>query len=361
LPLRFEANHGHGSAGIDFVARGASGVVLLRPQGAVLKPHGASAVFLDYTRPISLAGPEPLDALPSQSNYFLGPDPSQWRIGVLNFGRVRYRRVWPGIDLVWYGAANHLEYDIVVAPGADPRAAGFTVRGSGPTRIAANGDLMLGGTIRQHKPRAYQETPAGRRFIAAGYAVDRSGRVRFRIGPYDRSLPLIIDPVISYSTMFGGSGNDRAAGIAVDSAGNTYITGTTDSTDLPAGVAGSRFQGAPPDVFVAKIKPDGMGLVYCTISAGRLTISDPVPSWCFPCRCISAESNAGTSRRLPSPVWLAVLSRSARASPAGLSGTVDAVLSIGGIRSQPGVTLEVQSPDATPASSRPRPLRRVGR
>src|SRR5262245_21850533 len=118
LPLRFEVNHGQSNAAVDFVAHSASGTVLLRAQGAVVKARAASPVFFDLAGPISPAAPEPLDPLASRSNYFIGRDPAQWRVNVPNFGRVRYRHVWPGIDLVYYGASNRVEYDFIVAPGA---------------------------------------------------------------------------------------------------------------------------------------------------------------------------------------------------------------------------------------------------
>jgi uncharacterized protein (TIGR03437 family) len=269
MPLRFEINRGQSDSTVDFVARGASGTVLIRAQGAVVKARGASPVFLNFTGAIAPAAPEPLEPLSTRSNYYLGRDPSRWLSGVPNFGRVRYRHVWPGIDLVYYGSANRLEYDFVVAPGADPRAIGFAVRADGRVRIDGNGDLLLGGGIRQHKPLIYQDTPSGRHFIAGNYVLAHGNRVTFRIAPYDHRHALIIDPIISYSTLFGGSGDDSGAGIAVDFAGNAYITGATSSSDLPAGVAGSVFKGTPPDVFIAKIKPDGTGLVYCTYLGGE--------------------------------------------------------------------------------------------
>src|SRR5581483_7449592 len=268
LPLRFEANQGQTSPAVDFLARGARGTIFISAHGAVIKPRAAKPVKLDLTGTIAAAA-EPLDPLPTRSHYYLGANPATWHVDVPNFKRVRYRHVWPGIDLVYYGSSNQLEYDFVVAPKADPAAIGFSVTGRGRVRISPEGDLLLADGIRQHKPLVYQETPAGRRDIPATYALSRGNRVSFRIGRYDRSLPLIIDPVISYSTLFGGSGNDSAGGIAVDSTGSAYIIGTTDSSDLPAPAAGKRFAGAPPDVFVARFTPDGTNLVYCTYLGGE--------------------------------------------------------------------------------------------
>jgi uncharacterized protein (TIGR03437 family) len=144
------------------------------------------------------------------------------------------------------------------------------VTSASPVRLAPNGDIILAEDVLQRRPRVYQETPAGRRSVSGRYVIESGNRVRFRIGHYDRTLPLIIDPVISYSTLFGGSGNDAGGGIAVDSSGYAYIAGATDSSDLPAGVAGTRYAGiAPPDIFVAKITPDGTNLVYCAYIGGE--------------------------------------------------------------------------------------------
>jgi uncharacterized protein (TIGR03437 family) len=269
MPLRFEANAGQTDPQIHFCARTAGGSVWLHAQGAILKPLGVGAVRVDLAGPIAPSAPEPLEPLASRSHYYLGRDPAQWRRDVPEFARVRYRHVWPGIDLVYYGNGEHLEYDFRVEAGADPNAILLVIHADAPVRLTGQGDLLLAPGVRQHKPRIYQQTSAGRRAVSGRYVLAAGNRVRFRIGRYDRSLPLIIDPVISYSTLFGGDGNDAAAAIAADGAGNVYITGRTESSDLPAGIPGSRFAGAPPDIFVAKLTPDGTGVVYCTYIGGE--------------------------------------------------------------------------------------------
>ena len=269
MPLRFEANAGQADASIQFMARGGSGTVWLRGASAILQPRGGTPVRIEPDGRTGPAAPEGLEPLPSRSNYYVGRDPSAWRRGVPNFARVRYRHVWPGIDLVYYGNAGRLEYDFVIAPGADPNAILLAIHSDSPVRLTAAGDLQLSARITQHQPRIFQETAAGRKEVAGRYVLASGNRVRFRIGKYDPGLPLIVDPVISYATLVGGGGDDRAAAIAVDSAGSAYIAGSTDSSDLPAGVAGSKFAGAPPDIFVAKLTPDGTGLVYCTYLGGE--------------------------------------------------------------------------------------------
>jgi uncharacterized protein (TIGR03437 family) len=204
------------------------------------------------------------------SSYFIGNNPAQWHAGIRNFGRLRYHDVWPGIDVVYYGTGNRLEYDFVVAPGADPRAIGIRFTSPEALRVDTNGDVVLGGDIRQHKPRVYQNTPAGRREVAGDYVLESGNRVRFRLGRYDHSRPLVIDPVLAYATLFGGQSSDFGDGIAVDSSGSVYIIGSTFSADLPATAGGTTLQGsAPSDVYVAKLKPDGSGVVYCTYLGGE--------------------------------------------------------------------------------------------
>jgi hypothetical protein len=181
------------------------------------------------------ANPEPqvmgLDELPGKVNYFLGNDPTKWRTDVPTYAKVRYKDIYPGVDLVYYGNQRQLEYDFIVAPGADPTAVTLAFQGAEKLDIDAQGDLRLrlaGGDLRLHKPRIYQQVNGTRHEIPGGYVLNPKAQVvRFQLGPYDPGQPLIIDPVLSYSTYLGGSG------IAVDAAGNAYVTGTTFSTDFP--------------------------------------------------------------------------------------------------------------------------------
>jgi uncharacterized protein (TIGR03437 family) len=267
LPLRFEsqADPKH-----PFVARNGPSSVWLGPQGAVLRARGAQPIRIDLEHANRAAAAEPLDELAMRSNYFIGSDPAAWRRDVRNYGKVLFREVWPGIDLVWYGNGGELEFDLVVSPGADARAIELRVTSSDRIRLDDTGDLLLGGGVRQHKPRIYQDTAAGQRSIAGRYVLAAGNRVRFQLAKYDRSLPLVIDPVLAYSTLFGGVLDEAVYGIAVDAVGNAYITGYTDSPDLPATTDGTKFMGsAAPDLYVAKVKADGSGVVYCSYIGGR--------------------------------------------------------------------------------------------
>jgi hypothetical protein len=210
------------------------------------------------------------DELAGTSNYFVGNDPSKWRTNVPTYAKVKYEGIYSGIDLVYYGNQRQLEYDFIVAPGADPRRIAFDVSGAKGISQDSHGDLVLKvgeGEIRWHKPVAYQETNGTRHSVAVRYAITDTNRVGFEIAKYDSRRPLYVDPLI-YSTYLGGSSHDDAYSIAVDSAGNAYVTGITDSTNFPT--TGGAFQkicrfGCG---FVSKINALGSALVYSTYLAG---------------------------------------------------------------------------------------------
>ncbi|HVE47970.1 MAG TPA: SBBP repeat-containing protein [Acidimicrobiales bacterium] len=224
------------------------------------------------------------DPRPGVTNYLSGNDPAEWVRNVPSFGRVTYRGVHPGIDLVFRGnAQDELEYDFVVAPGADPSPINLRFSGHDGLSVSGDGGLSLktsdGGSLQQHAPFVYQKAQPGRDAVDAGFVVEGDG-VRFRLGDYDRSRPLIIDPVIAYSTVLGGGNEDEATAIAVDSSGNAYVSGRTCSTDFPIAPAGRT---SPPskaggcDGFVAKVSPDGSDLVYATYLGGNPPAEMPKP------------------------------------------------------------------------------------
>jgi hypothetical protein len=203
--------------------------------------------------------------------------------GCAAFAKVKSNDIYPGIDVVYYGRQGELGYDLVLSPLADSGAIRMAVSeetvGSSsaltPPRIDRHGDLVLGADaeeLRLRKPVIYQASAAGRRIpVDGGYALNQHGEVSFEVGAYDRSKPLVIDPVLAYSTFLGGSSGDNCGGIAVDRSGNIYVAGTTNSTDFPTVNPIQALQGGAPfygDAFVAKIKADGTGLEYSTYLGG---------------------------------------------------------------------------------------------
>jgi centrosomal CEP192-like protein/beta-propeller repeat-containing protein len=254
------------------------------------------------------ANPSPrlqaLEKLPGKSNYFIGKDPKKWRTNVPNYAKVKYQDVYPGVDLVYYGNRGQLEYDFVVAPGADPRAIRMEIEGSKKVNLDDHGDLVVDmgdGEVRFHKPVVYQPVKSGQSAVASNqlrsatddgpkgtytqgeYVLEADNKVRFQVSPYDPTKPLIIDPVLKYSTYLGGSGDDTGANgmqnIAVDPAGNAYIGGVTDSSDFPvtAGAFQAEFAGGGPntqcaiagDAFVTKVNAQGDAVVYSTYLGGN--------------------------------------------------------------------------------------------
>jgi hypothetical protein len=356
LPLSFEANQGQAIDKVKFLSHGQGYGLFLTGDEAVLELQKASVV----RRPLSVVrtgkfgagratdstvsgGPATdngllttdvlrlklVDAnpdaavlgaheLPGKVNYFLGNDPAKWRGNLPTFAEVRYRNVYPGIDLIYHGDQDgRLEYDFVVAPGADPNAIALDV-GAGlvpargrpqgsPLRIDRNGSLVIStgrGEIRFNKPRVYQGREPGVRSQKSGeenqigelkidpwqpaasdrqssivnrqyregrFTLDALNHVRFALGPYDHTRPLVIDPSLTYSTYLGGAG-DQAKGVAVDSSGNAYVTGATVSTGFPlANPLQSSNKSKSGTAFVSKLNSSGSALVYSTYLGGSVS------------------------------------------------------------------------------------------
>src|SRR5882672_10787022 len=243
LPLQFEANRGQTDKDVRFLSRGAGHALYLTASEAVLvltKPD-AKAQGKSVALRMSLVGAASkplvsgLEEQPGKANYFVGRDRSKWRTNVPTYAKVQYKNVYPGIDLVYYGNQRQLEYDFVVAPGADPNKIVLGFKGAEKLAIDAQGDLVLqtrGGKIRQHKPVVYQDIDGARHEIAGSYVRKGANRIAFKIAAYDLTRPLVIDPVVlSYSTYLGGTSVDAGKAIAVDAAGNAYVTGYTISSD----------------------------------------------------------------------------------------------------------------------------------
>jgi hypothetical protein len=323
LPLSFEANNGQSDKQVKFLSRGQGYALFLTPDEAVLSLQRSSKKVVDRQSigmdPVAFQagkGESTESAVlrmklvgantsalvtgggqqEGTTNYFIGNDPSQWRTNVVNYSQVRYEDAYPGVDLVYYGNQQQLEYDFVVAPGADPRAITLDVASDdeahgkklGAPRIAENGDLLVltnGGEVRFHKPVVYQTSQSSDRHSIGGepnaveakntidgrWVLKGGNRVGFEVSSYDSSKPLVIDPALSYSTYLGGTGTDGAFGVTIDSAGNCYVTGFTSSTNFPTKNPYQKKSGGGIDTFVTKMNPTGTALVYSTYVGGSKT------------------------------------------------------------------------------------------
>jgi hypothetical protein len=274
LPLRFEPNRGQADSHVRFLSRGPGYTMRLLDQGAeiALSASGKRAlVRMRLEGALPSAEATLSQSLPGVSNYFTGGDPSQWRTRIPGYARVSYRGVYPGIDLIYYGNQQQLEYDFRIAPHADPSRIRLAYDGVNSLRIDPSGDLILetpAGTLRQRKPFVYQLIDGRKMELAAGYRLQPGRKVTFALGPYDRSRPLVIDPILAYSTFLGGIALDRARGIAVDSTGAAYVVGETTSATFPTLSAAQATGGGSLDVFVTKLNPAGNALVYSTYLGG---------------------------------------------------------------------------------------------
>ena len=269
LPLSFEANEGQTDPQVLFLTRGHDYGLFLTTNGAVFSFNGVSTPLRMHLQgAAATARVSGLDELPGKVNYLIGNKPEQWRTNISTYARVRYEEIYDGVDLVYYGNQRQLEYDFEVAPYASLKQIRLAFDGSGKLKLNRRGDLVWQTGARRImllRPRAYQEIGGKRRAIVARYLLTRDRQVGFYVGKYDRTQPLVIDPVLSYSTYLGGSGTDQAQDIALDSAGNAYITGQTTSTNFPATPA---LPANGTDAFVTKLNATGTALLYSTIIGG---------------------------------------------------------------------------------------------
>jgi hypothetical protein len=293
LPLSFELNQGQSDAEVKFLSRGAGYTLFLTPTEAVWSLRDANRGSRnDGNQPSALSHqssavlrmrlvgshPDPNivgeDQQPGRSNYLKGNDRSRWQRNVPLYSRVRYTNVYAGVDMLYYGSRQQLEYDFIVAPGADPKVIALDFEGVDDLSLDTEGNLVLrtgAGEVTHHAPVIYQETDGVRQPVSGHYIIKDKYQVGFEVAAYDRSRPLMIDPVVQYSTYLGGDDDDeRANGVAVDAAGHAYVTGETSSSDFPSVDAFDSSLSGPSDAFITKFTTDGSALVYSTQIGGNL-------------------------------------------------------------------------------------------
>lgn len=310
LPLSFELNKGQLNEAVKFMSHGAGYDLFLTANETVLRVHKPRSEQLrrqqltaqqvrpqlDKLKDASRTNTAPdedvregtvlrlkllgassspqvdgQDELPGKVNYFIGNDPEKWRRNVPTYRKAYFKDVYPGIDVVYYGQQRQLEYDFVVAAGANPKLIRFSVEGADQIRLDKTGKLLLGlkhGEVSLHKPVIYQLDENGSRREVKGAYVINGNEVRFKLQRFNSSKPLVIDPVLSYSTLLGSTQNDTAFGIAVDSQGSAYVTGTTDGTNFPTTPGSFKSTSTRSGAFVTKLNATGSSLIYSTYLNG---------------------------------------------------------------------------------------------
>jgi hypothetical protein len=293
LPLSFEENQGQIDNHVKFLSHGPGYDLFLTSTDAVLRVQKSRASQADKSKQLAGEGEnvregtvlrmkmlganatpqvEGQEELPSRVNYFIGNNPEKWRRNIRTYKKAYFKDIYPGIDVVYYGSQRELEYDFVVGVGANPKLIRFSVDGADRIRLDKTGKLLLAlkqGEVSLNKPMIYQLDPNGIRREVKGTYVINGNEVRFRLDRFDSSKPLVIDPVLSYSTLLGSSNNDQTSAIAVDSQGNAYVTGTTEFTGFPTTAGAFKSTPTRGGAFVTKLDPTGSSLVYSTYLNGN--------------------------------------------------------------------------------------------
>ena len=274
LPLRFEANVGQSAKPVKFLTRGSGYTVFLTPTEAVFSLRNQTKKTSRSVLRMKMAGANQNaeikgeQSLQGKVNYLIGNDKSKWHTGIPTFREVQYRNVWPGVDMVWYGTQNKLEYDFVIKPGSKATAVRLKFEGAEGLRVDEQGNLLMkigGEEIVQSAPTIYQDQEQGRVNISGKYVIKEKHEVGFEVGSYDVSKPLVIDPILNYSTYIGGESVDVGLGVAADSSGRAYLAGKTSSDETFFPIENA-FQGVQIDAlgFVTKLNATGNDVLFST-------------------------------------------------------------------------------------------------
>ncbi len=327
LPMAFEPNVGQTDASVRYVARGRGYDVLVTGDDVtlVVEPRREAA-----TSPASLrmqfagarpdAAVEAVDELPGRVHYMRGADPSRWLRDVPTYAAVRYAGVYEGVDAVLYGTRRQLEYDFEVAPGADPTQIRVRFEGAEAVEVDPSGDLVMrlaDGEVRQQRAVVYQPDGASRKRVGARYVMTGGAEVRIDLDAYDAERPLVIDPVIVYTTLVGGSdgmsgSNEEGHGVALAPDGSIFVTGSSDANSVPGGFPMHGTPGGDFDVFVTKLDATGTTVLSSTWFGG----SNREDASAIAVDSTGAVYVTGTSQSADLPV--------ANAFDASRGGTVDA-------------------------------------
>jgi len=290
LPLHFEANRGQFDARARFLARSRGFRTFLADDEAVFvlpvpaprerdafprqgpRWSGEDCVRMRPAGATASARAEGRSRLPGISNYFLGPDPEKWVTRAPHFGEVLQRGIRPGVDLRWRGApGGRLEYDLLVAPGADAGDIALRFEGQESIAVDAEGSLVLRtrhGLLRHGRPVAWQESAGRRRPVRAEWEIRPGGAAGFDLGPRDPALGLVIDPVVTFSTFHGGESNEGVGATVLGSDGSLFVAGITYSAEFPVANPNAGGPLGSPDAFVSRLAPSGASLIYSTYYGG---------------------------------------------------------------------------------------------
>jgi hypothetical protein len=313
LPLVFESNKGQAPADAAFVVRAPYPIFLRADRAMLVLPRKiwpqaesarpASAVSLELVGSNETARSEGLDRLPGRSNYYIGTDARNWQSGIPQYAAVSFKSIYPGIDLLYYGKDGEMEYDLVLSPGADPSAIKFRISGADEVALNGSGNLDLhtpSGIVELRKPVIYQKQKDESRLPVDGDFVLSGNEVSLRVEDYEKDKPLIVDPVLSFSTLIGANSNTTVSGVAADESGDMFVTGTTFATNYPTVNAFQSKNNGTTNIFVTKLNPSGV-FILLTSAEAHLTAPPALRLTRAAARTLRAPRLPATSQQLPAP------------------------------------------------------------